>query len=183
VLGKLKDLTLNRDGSQNVTITVQGDFRQAYDELADKDIDVTIKKYSKRRSMDSNNLAWMLIDQIAEKMGITKNEVYRNAIKEIGGVSDFVCVKNYAVEHFVKGWVHKGLGWQVDVEPSKLPGCSNLTVYYGSSVFTTKQMNDLINSLIQEANQLGIATMTQAEIDRSLAVWAKKQNEQVDTTA
>jgi len=183
VTGKLKDLTINRDGSQNITITVQSDFREMFDELAEKEIDVDIKKHSKRRSMDSNNLAWVLIDQIAQKMKITKTEVYRNAIKEIGGVSDIVCVRDYAVEKLIKGWTHKGLGWQADVEPSKLPGCTNVTLYYGSSVFSTQQMSALIDSLIQEANELGIPTMTQAEIDRSLAVWAKKveKNEQVDS--
>lgn len=177
--GRLKDLTINRDGTQNITITVQSDFREAFDELAEVDIDIDIKKHSKRRSMDSNNLAWALIDQIAAKVQKKKSEVYREAIKDIGGVSDIVCVRDFAVEKLIKGWTSKGLGWQADTEPSKLPGCTNVTLYYGSSVFDTKQMSDLISILIQDANALGIPTITQAEIDKSLAVWAKKNKEVV----
>ena len=177
--GKLKDLTMNRDGSQNLTVTIQNDMRELFDELSDSEIDIEIKKHSKRRSMDANNLCWALIDKIAAKMKKKKSEVYRNAIKDIGGVSDIVCVRDIAVDKLISGWTHKGLGWQAETEPSKLPGCTNVTLYYGSSVFTTAQMAALIDSLIQDANALGIETMTQSEIDRSLAVWARKTEKEV----
>lgn len=183
--GKLKDLTINRDGTQNITITVQADFRDMFDELSDKEIDIEIKKHSKRRSMDSNNLAWALIDKLAEKLNKKKSEIYREAIKDIGGVSDIVCVRDFAVDKLISGWTHKGLGWQAECEPSKLPGCTNVTLYYGSSVFSTKQMSALIDSLVQDCNQQGIPTMTQSEIDKSLAVWARKveKNVKVDSSA
>ena len=42
--GKLKDLTLNRDGTQNITVTVRFDFRETFDRLAEKDLDVEIKQ-------------------------------------------------------------------------------------------------------------------------------------------
>lgn len=176
MLGRLKNLSVNQDGSQNITITVQSDFREMFDELIEKDIDVDIKRHSKRRSMDSNNLAWVLIDKLAEKLQKKKTEVYREAIKDIGGVSDIVCVRDFAVDKLITGWTHKGLGWQAETEPSKLPGCTNVTLYYGSSVFSTEQMNALIQSLIQDCNALGIPTMSQEEIDRSLALWGKKVN-------
>ena len=178
MLGRLKDLTINRDGSQNITITVQSDFREMFDELSEKDIDIEIKKHSKRRSMDSNNLAWALIDQIAEKMNMKKSEVYRNAIRDIGGVSAYVGVKNEALERFKRSWEANHLGRQVEVIPgSNKDGWQNVRVYFGSSEFDTAQMSRLIDSLIQDCNALGIPTMTQAEIDRSLAVWAKKVGE------
>jgi len=184
MLGQLKKLSVNPDKTQELTVTVQGDFRESFDELYGKDVDIEIKKHSKRRSMDSNNLAWALIDKIAEHEGIRKTEVYRNAIKDIGGVSDTVCCKNIAVENLVTKWQRKGLGWQADCEPSKLPNCTNVTLYYGSSVFDTRQMAALIDSLIQDCNALGIPTMTQEEIERSLAVWQKKieKSEQVNTS-
>ena len=96
--GKLKEMSVNSDGTQNITVTVQADFREMFDELYPHEIDVEIKKHSKRRSMDSNNLAWLLIDKIAEHEHKPKSEVYQEVIKEIGGVSDVICVKNEAVE-------------------------------------------------------------------------------------
>ena len=185
MLGRIKDLTINHDGTQDLTVTVQTDMREMVDELVDKDIDIDIKKHSKRRSMDSNNLAWVMIDQIAAKLKKKKSEIYREAIKDVGGrVSDTVCVRDFAVDKLIKGWTHKGLGWQADCEPSKLPGCTNVTLYYGSSVFDTDQMSALIQNLIQDCNALGIPTMSQEEVNKSLAVWAKKieKNEQVDSS-
>lgn len=174
MIGKLKDLTINRDGTQNITIAVEGDFREMFDELTGKDIDIEIKQHSKRRSMDSNNLAWVLIDKLAAVNKLKKTEVYRNAIKDIGGVSQRICIKDEAVEMFTKGWTHKGLGWQVETEPSVHEGYTNVTVYYGSSVFSTAQMSALIDSLIQDCNACGIETMTPEEVKRSLDVWQRK---------
>ena len=52
--GRLKDLTVNRDGTQNITITVTADFTEEFDELQGKDVTVEIRKASKRRSLDAN---------------------------------------------------------------------------------------------------------------------------------
>lgn len=174
MIGKLKDLTMNRDGTQNITLTVRSDFREEFDELADKEVKIEIKKYSASRSLDASARAWVLIDQIAEKTGLKKHEVYRNAIRDIGGVSDTVCVKNEAVSMLCNGWKDHGIGWQVETNPSKLPGCTNVTLYYGSSVYDVKQMGALIDSLVQDCNSLGIPTMSQEEQDRLLAQWGKK---------
>lgn len=174
MLGKLKDLTVNLDGTQDITITIESDCRELYDELSDKEVDVTIKKYSKKRSLDSNAKAWIMIDQLAEKLRITKTEVYRNAIREIGGVSDVVCVRDFAAETLCKNWETKGQGWMAEQSPSKLPGCVNVTLWYGSSVYNTKQMADLINVLIQLCNEQGIPTMTEDEVEKSLSLWQKK---------
>lgn len=174
MIGKLKDLTMNRDGSQNITIEVQADFREEFDELFGKDIKVEIKKYNKARSLDANAYCWVIIDKIAEKTKVKKTEVYRNAIKEIGGVSTLVCVKDEAVEALCKNWSEHGTGWITETIKSKIPGCTNVTLWYGSSVYDTKQMNDLIASLIQEAETLGIPTMTQEETNKLLAQWGKK---------
>ena len=177
MIGKLKDLTINRDGTQNITVTVAADFREEYDELAEKDIVVDIKKYNKKRSLDLNAYCWVIIDKIAEKTKVKKSEVYRAAIREIGGVSTTVCVPDEAVETLKEKWGTHGMGWITDQTKSKIEGCTNVTLYYGSSTYDTAQMNALVNSLIQDAEALGIPTMTPAETERLLAQWGKKKKE------
>lgn len=174
MIGKLKDLSVNRDGTQNVTLTLYADFRDTFDELKDKDVAVEIKKYAKRRSLDASARAWALIDQIAEKTGVKKLEVYQNAIKDIGGVSDIICVKECAVDMLCRGWKEHGQGWMTEVTDSKLPGCKNVTLWYGSSVYDTKQMASLIDSLVQDAEALGIPTITESEKERLLNQWGIK---------
>lgn len=174
MIGKLKNLTTNNDGTQNITVTVQADFRDEFDALSHGDVKIEIKKYNPARSLDANARAWSLIDAIAAKTGIRKHEVYQTAIRDIGGVSDIVCVKNEAVQTLCKGWTEHGLGWQTKIMPSKLPGCSNVTLYYGSSVFDSKQMSALIDSLVQEAEAQGIPTMNETEKEKLLLQWSKK---------
>lgn len=175
MIGRLSGLTLNRDGTQNITVTVKADFSSEYDELKDKDINVEIKKYSQKRSLDANAYCWTIIDKIAEKTGIKKTEVYKNAIKEIGGVSTIICVKDIAADSLCRGWSEHGTGWMTEKTKSKIPGCTNVTLWYGSSVYDSKQMAALIDSVIQEAEQQGISTITEKEKEQLLGKWTVKQ--------
>lgn len=163
--GKLKDLTRNLDGTWNLTITLGGDCRVIWDKLHDKDISVEIKPYREKRSLDANGYCWTLIDKIAAKMHLDKAEVYREAIKAIGGNSEIVCIMDKAVESLRRGWEMHGLGWQTDTMPSKIKGCTNVILYYGSSTYDTRQMTILIDHLVQDAKALGIETLTPAELE------------------
>jgi hypothetical protein len=118
--------------------------------------DYEIKPVHRKRSLDSNALAWALIDKIAVALQAPKEVIYRNAIRNIGGVSETVCCKREAVEHLVRGWTNRGLGWQTQVEPSKIPGCQNVILYFGSSSYNAGQMSLLINDLQRDAAALGI---------------------------
>ena len=173
MLGKLKDLTINRDDSQNITITVYSDCREMFDDLKDAEVDVEVKKHYRSRSLDANAKAWALIDTLAERLRISKTEVYRKAIREIGGVNQIICVKDItdenghnSVETLCKNWRAHGQGWMTEVEPSKLRGCKNVTLWYGSSVYNTKQMADLISELVSECVEQGIPTMSPKETER-----------------
>ena len=104
MIGKLKDLTFNGDGTQNITVTVGVNFREQYDELKDKPIRIEIKKDSGRRSNNQNSYAWSLIDQIAAASRTKVTEVYRNAIREIGGVSTIVGMQDDAIPVFRGIW-------------------------------------------------------------------------------
>jgi hypothetical protein len=172
---KLKDLTMNRDGSQNVTLTVSSDFRPLFDELAGKELDVEIKQHRKKRSLSANAYCWVLVDKIAARSGVDKTSVYRETIRNIGGVSDIVCCQDRAVEALRSGWQAHGVGWITETMPSKLEGCTNVILYYGSSTYDTAQMSRLIDLLVMEAKELGIETATPQELDRLREEWAKHQ--------
>ena len=171
--GKLAELSMTLEGKQRLTIELDADFRNQYEELKDTDVEVTVKKYRKKRSLDANAYCWVLVDKIAEKKRITKTEVYRQAIKEIGGVTETVCVQNRAVNALKQIWEAKGLGWQVDEMESKIPGCKTLILYIGSSQYDTKQMSALIDSLVQDAQAIGIETKSQEEINSLLEQFEK----------
>lgn len=66
--GKLRDLTMNRDRTQNITVTVNADFREKFDQLMDKDLDIEIKIHREKRSQDANAFCWALCTQIGNAL-------------------------------------------------------------------------------------------------------------------
>ncbi len=152
-------------------IELDGDFSESFDRLREKPVDVTIKPHRRKRSLDANAYAWKLMDTLAAAMGTTKEAVYREAIRQIAGASDIVCVKAEAVDALCEGWTHNGLGWQCEKMPSKLKGCVSVVLYYGSSVYDTAQMSRLIEQLIQDCHTFGLETKSKAEIDALLNQW------------
>jgi hypothetical protein len=134
-------------------------------------LSVKLSKHKKKRSLDANAYCFVLIGKIAEKTNVPKEEVYRAAIKDIGGNYDVVCVQDKAVETLCDTWKKNGLGWQTDTMPSKIEGCTNVILYYGSSTYDTKTMSRLIDNIVQDCKALGIETMTPAELSRLKESW------------
>lgn len=122
--------------------------------------DCEIKEHREKRSLDANAYAWVLLDKLAQATRIPKTEIYRKAIKEIGGVSDTVCVLERAADRLEKGWESNGIGWFSERSESRLGGCVNVTLYYGSSVYDTAQMSRLIDYIVEDCKALGIETLT-----------------------
>lgn len=123
--------------------------------------DLEVKEHRKKRSLDANAYAWVLINKLADAMRITPLEVYRQAIVNIGCNHEILPIKEEAVDHFKKIWEAKGLGWPcLDLGKSKIPGYRNLVCYYGSSTYDTRQMSQLIDNLVQDCKALDIETLT-----------------------
>ena len=131
----------------------------------------TLTRANKKRSLDANAYCFVLIDKLAAALGLTKTEIYRNAIKEIGGNSEVVLVKDEAVGEFCRSWESRGLGWQTDQMPSAYPGMTTVVCYVGSSQYDSKQMSRLIDSLVQDAKALGIETENERKIQSLLESW------------
>lgn len=175
--GKISDLSLDFvSGKTKLTIEVneRQRLKVGYDELKDcEKLSIKIVKFREKRSLDANAYFWVLADKLAEKLNTTKEDIYRNIIKEIGGVSETVCIKNEAVETLCQKWACNGLGWQVDTFPSKLPGCTNVILYYGSSTYDKAQMSRLIDNIVQDCKAVGIETKTPEELERLKDLWGE----------
>lgn len=163
-----------RTNKPQLTLEVNelNDFKALVDDMNGLEkLSIEIKPYRARRSLDANAYAWVLMDRLAEKMGESKVDIYREYVKHIGGNSDVVCVKNSAVERLKEGWQRNGIGWVTDTLPSKIEGCTNVILYCGSSCYDSSQMSRLLDLIIQDCKQLGISTETPDEIARLKALW------------
>ena len=174
ITGAIKDISLGLDGKAQVTLTIneRNTFLQGADELASLDkVAVELKPYRAKRSLDSNAYAWVMLDRLSEKLNIPKEQIYRSLIKDVGGNSETVCVTNDAVERLCEGWRKNGLGWLTETFPSKLEGCTNVILYFGSSTYDTSQMHRFLDLIIDACKAQGIDTITPNEKARLLALW------------
>ena len=175
ITGNISDIAFDfRTGKPKVTLLIneKQSFLDGVDELKDcEKLTVEIKKYRPRRSLDANAYCWTLIGKLAENQRVPVEEIYRHYIREVGGNSEVVCVKNSAVERLKEGWGKNGIGWVTDTLPSKIEGCTNVILYCGSSCYDSSQMSRLLDLIIQDCKQLGIPTETPDEIARLKALW------------
>lgn len=134
--------------------------------------DLDVKEHRKKRSLDANAYAWVLIGKLADALRITPVEIYRQAIQNVGGNYEVIPVKEEVVEHFKQIWEARGLGWPcVDMGKSKLDGYRNLRAYYGSSTYSTSQMSQLIDNLLQDCRALDIEVKSDEEIASLMDGW------------
>lgn len=168
---RYEGLQFNMSGQQMLTLAIQGDFRPYIEKFSDKDLTIKITPFKAKRSLNANAYSWVLINKLAEKLNISPDEVYRNAIRHIGGVYEIICCQNKAVDKFCKSWQRNGIGWQTEILDSKIDGCTNVVCYYGSSEYDTKQMSRLIDNIVQDCKAVGIETMTPDELERLCDAW------------
>jgi hypothetical protein len=140
----------------------------------EKEYVIEVKEKKKKRSLDANAYFWTLADKLSEKLNKPKTDIYREYIKEIGGVSDTLCMLDKAVDKFCERWASMGIGYQTDRIESKLEGCTNVIAYYGSSTYDTAQMSRLIDMAVQDCKQFGIPTYDREELDRLVQEWGVK---------
>ena len=176
MFGKLTGLSLNRDGSENLTITGPHGLSELYDELKNESVSIEIKKASYKRSLTANAYAWLLIGDLAAKQRMKTTDVYRSELRDVPGICDLVEIDNDAIQAFAKMWEEGHLGRQIEViADSEKPGRSMVAVYHGSSDFNSEQMSRFISNLVQDCEALGIPTISEKEAERMLGNWKKKK--------
>ena len=174
--GKLRDLTVNRDGTQNVTVTVSDDFSAVFDALKDAPVFIEIKKASKHRSRDANAFCWALCSEIGRAMTppLSKEDVYRMAIKAVG-VYWQTPIPAFHVETVRKRWESHGDGWVFEVMDDDEPGRKLCHLYFGSSTYTVSEMQTLLEWLTDQCQQMGLAIpLSKKEEKEMLERWGRK---------
>lgn len=172
--GQIKGVS--RDWGTNtplITLSlIEGEINGVND-LQDKELDIEIKKYHKKRSLDANAYLWVICTKIAEKIKTSKEEVYEEMLRK------------YAP--FYKdndGYVVVTL--KASIDTSKLPGhwklyrstgaFNSYLMIKGSSEFNTAEMSHFIDVVVTEAKELGIETLPPNEIERMKSLWASQKN-------
>ena len=174
--GRLKDLTVNRDGTQNVTVTVACDFSKDYDKLKDHELSIEIKKAAKGRSLNANAFMWSVCTLIGNAMTppLSKEDVYRMAVEKAGVYwQDEICV--WDIEKVRNRWVERGTGWLFEIVDDAPPGKKLVHLYFGTSTYTVDEMKTLLDWLVDQAEQMELKIpLSKKEEEELLERWGKK---------
>ena len=177
MIGRLKDITFTRSGEQIISFSTKSDYTEEFDSLKDFDIDVEIKRHREKRSLDANSYCWVLCGKIADKLSeedvkSTKEEVYCQAIREVGVYKDVTSLLPDEAKTLQTAWGLLGTGWVTEqVDFSQDGERVTIRFYYGSSRYNTKQMSRLIDSLVEDCKALGIPTETPEQIEQIKSLW------------
>jgi len=171
--GTLADVSRDwKTGKARVTFEVtemeSGAFETAVNAISGSALRVTAVKYRKKRSLDANAYAWVLMQKLAEAAHTDKDTIYLECLKRYSRAFTHIIVKPQAVEA-VKAMYRacEDLG---EISVGDMTG-HQLRVYYGSSTFDTKEMSVFIDGIVSECKECGIETLTPHQLDQMKGAW------------
>lgn len=126
----------------------------------DRDKLFEIKEHKEHRTLSQNAYVWKLINEIANKVNKTKEEVYLQMLKDYGQSEVVSMLSSITPNGYFKYFEPIGTGIVNDKE------FTHYKIFKGSSEYTTVEMKYLIDGVIQECENLDIPTLTKEQIEK-----------------
>lgn len=163
-------------GRERVTFICDPFPLQGLERYAEKALTVSVKEYSKKRSLTANAYYWTLVGALAKALKITNSAMHNmllrryGAPEEIGGRLCYVTMPDTVeAEQRV-----------LEAETYHLKPTSDVRVgtdgsfwrtyvmLKGSHEYDTKEMTRLIDGIVSECKELGIETLPRDQLERML---------------
>lgn len=148
-----------------------GNAKQIISFLIDQDkgklFDIT--EHKQKRSLNANALLWHCLGEIANALNTDKWEVYLQMLKRYGKYT-YICVKPSVVESVKKQWRECEVLGDIEINGQK---AVQMLCYFGSSTYDSKEFSVLLNGVISEMEEMGLATPESEELERIMEQWAK----------
>lgn len=134
----------------------------------DKTKQFEVKEYSEKRGLKANAYYWELVNQLANVLRISKEELHFLLLQRYGQSEIVSVLATIDVKPYFKYYTEAG--------ESILNGkiFKHYKVYKGSSEMNRKEMSILIDELISECKEAEIETKSEKEIDSLIKEWDKK---------
>lgn len=173
-VGKLINVTKDIwSGKVNITFQIDQYSVDEINQLGTMDqLDIIAKQHKKKRSLDANAYAWVLMTKMANHNDIksSKEEVYEDMLNKYGYLDQDD--DGYIVITIKKGIDVKRLGGHWKFYKSNGKFDSYLAIK-GSSEYNTSEMAHFIDCIVYECKQLGIETLPPDQLKRMVEAWQK----------
>jgi hypothetical protein len=169
--------TFSESGQQLITLalTSKADISDLKAVIANKKlIAIECKEYRKKRSLDANSYAWLLIGKIADALRTSKEDIYIKMLTRYGQ-REKQLISIIAEEEALKMIYRAVDNHCCEVGESELNGKTfkHLAILIGSSQYDGRQMAILIDGIVSEAKDLNIETMTPNQLAELKSSWGK----------
>ncbi len=171
--GRLIDLSFGMNRKQRITLEVDGDFRNDFDQLKDFDVSVEIKKYREKRSKDANAYFHVIVNKIAEAQGIGNDEVKKSLVLEYGALAKDAdgCTVGFKLPASVNIDSIYPYAKVFDIREENGRTFNCYLVYKHTHELDSKEMARLIDGTIYVAKDLGIETDTPEQLAKYKEGW------------
>lgn len=151
--------------------TTPGDIEK----YLDKELEIEIKQWRRKRSLDANACLWACIGEIASTIGMDNWSVYLYELERYGQFTHII-VDPDAVEAVKRQWRETKVVGEIYYDDKRL---IEMLCYYGSSTYDSKEFSRLLDGVINDMKDLGLETpidedvrvmiedMRRKEIDKS----------------
>lgn len=183
--GKITDIAKSLQGQFRVTFEVD-----SIDEIRGmdgKELTLKITRKANKRSLNANAYFHVLVDKIAEKLNVSHFEIHNRMIARYGyideGVKTIIMLDTIPYEKLEVLHLRPTTSTRI-LDDGKLYRV--FFVMRGSHTYNTIEMTRLIDGTVSEAKDLGIETLTPAELERMIKTWGSqlsKQNESAISVA
>ena len=169
------EISYTESGKQKLTFTLLqkqdvSDLKAICDNK--KLIAIECKEHRKKRSLDANSYAWVLITKIADIQRTSKDEVYIEMLKRYGQREKqliSIIDNEEAIAMIYRATnSHCTVVGEGAVNGKQF---KHLAVLIGSSQYDSRQMAILVDGIVSEAKDLDIDTMTPAELAELKSSW------------
>ena len=165
--GNLSEIHRTLDGKFVVSFVLTTDPRKELEGLEDADLDITAKKHRNKRSLDANAYFHVLVNKIAEKTNESDAAVKKRLVQEYGTLArdeeDNVVGIKLPISVDVDKLIEYTRWFDRRTENGHVFNC--YLVLKPTHEMNSKEMARVIDGTVSEAKELGIETMTPAELE------------------
>jgi len=155
--------------------TVKEIITKLFDLDQEKNYNFKITEPRKKRSLNANSYAWLLMERIAIITNTSKDEIYEIMLQRYGTLlrdseDNLIAIPTVGKLESSSN-LHLKYHGKKDVNGNRL---NVYVVIKGSSEYDTKEMSAFVDGIVSEAELLGIETMTPNELANLKSQWGVK---------
>lgn len=178
IIGRIRDFTRDiLSQKQLLTLEVEGDLSELIEKLKNEKLTIDLKKFRKKRSLTANGYYWTLVHQISEANGVpdawTHNLYLRDChvlVRDSNGMAIEVLIPDTDEE---ERRLLSETTYHLCPTSKVENGRRSYLLLKGSSDFDSAEMARLIEFAVQDADQLGIETITPTERQRLIELYGR----------